>query len=125
MSDTCPAHNGLIEDLAEIRKSNAEMMKVQLQMSVTLESVAHALAKLEDTAVHLAEIRTKQNEFESRFEADKQEHANIFKRLKDLEEIGSSPRLTSLENRDEKMIWGMVGVVLVAIIVTVIRAIWK
>ena len=99
--------------------------EVQAEMANSLAVMANTLKKIEDTNVIVERLSGKLDSVFLLFRKSEKDCDDIFKRIRDLENLSTNPRLKRLEGRQDKMLWGGVISVFGMFLVTVIKAVWR
>jgi len=108
-----------------LEKAHQTETEVQAKMANSIAVMANTLKKIEDTNVIVERLAGKLDSVFLLFNKSEKDCDEIFKRIRDMENISANPRLKRLEGRQDKMLWGGVISVFGMFLITVIKAVWK
>ncbi len=130
--ETCNAHVNTTNSLEAIAASvkrlelaQGNTAEVQAEMAQSLAVMANTLGKIENANIAIERLNGKIEAMFDAFAKSEKEHDDIFDRLRALEKVGCSPRITKLEGRQDKQLWSGVALVGLALLATLIKLVWK
>ena len=131
MDHQCAGHAALDAKIGNIETATSDIC-------ANLKVMAKTMTKLEDNNIQIVALRGEVAAISKAFDKSEREHDELFLRLRGIEEVGCNPRLNHLEEiqgkcqpvldlkaNQDRMIWGGIVMVGLAMVVTVIKAVWK
>lgn len=121
-----------------LEENQTKTSEIQIEMSQSLAVMASTLAKIEDSNIVLTRIMGRVDNVFALLETNEKEHGGMFTRIRKLEDVRADARLASIEKHQgccqavldvkgqlNKVLWGGLVSVVLALVATISKAVWK